>query len=217
MATLTADMKTFIENNLAWITTVDKDGNLDLGPKMSMFVLDDNHLAYHERTAGQHYRNLQDGSPLVVAVANLAEKKGYRFRGTVTLHTATTSMTLRSRSPRRRAPRSPPPSRCLRSPRSRTCPPAPPQARPSTRTDRRQVPVVGETDDRHVTRKARFGRCMPEPRLSGLSIPAFVQRCRLRPAAERRRRAGDGLMSADAVTMPPLRDEEPHAPHLARQ
>lgn len=72
MATLTADMKTFIENNLAWITTVDKDGN---------------HLAYHERTAGQHYRNLQDGSPLVVAVANLAEKKGYRFRGTVTLHT----------------------------------------------------------------------------------------------------------------------------------
>ena len=66
MATLTADMKTFIENNLAWITTVDKDGNLDLGPKMSMFVLDDNHLAYHERTAGQHYRNLQDGSPLVV-------------------------------------------------------------------------------------------------------------------------------------------------------
>ena len=59
MATLTADMKTFIENNLAWITTVDKDGNLDLGPKMSMFV----------------------------AVANLAEKKGYRFRGTVTLHT----------------------------------------------------------------------------------------------------------------------------------
>ena len=85
MATLTADMKTFIENNLAWITTVDKDGNLDLGPKMSMFVLDDNHLAYHERTAGQHYRNLQDGSPLVVAVANLAEKKGYRFRGTVTL------------------------------------------------------------------------------------------------------------------------------------
>ena len=51
MATLTADMKTFIENNLAWITTVDKDGNLDLGPKMSMFVLDDNHLAYEELTA----------------------------------------------------------------------------------------------------------------------------------------------------------------------
>ena len=68
MATLTEEMKTFIENNLAWVTTIGKDGQLDLGPKMSMFVLDDHHLAYHERTAGQVYRNLQDGSPLVIAL-----------------------------------------------------------------------------------------------------------------------------------------------------
>ncbi len=87
MATLTDEMITFINNNLAWVTTVNKDGELDLGPKMSMFVLDEHHLAYHERTAGQTYRNLQDGSPLVIAVANLAEKKGYRFRGPVTLVT----------------------------------------------------------------------------------------------------------------------------------
>lgn len=40
MATLSEDMKTFIENNLAWIATISKDGELDLGPKMSMFVLD---------------------------------------------------------------------------------------------------------------------------------------------------------------------------------
>lgn len=86
MATLTEEMKEFIANNLAWITTISKEGQLDLGPKMSMFVLDDDHLAYHERTAGQHYRNLVDGSPLVVAFANLQEKKGYRFRGNVTLH-----------------------------------------------------------------------------------------------------------------------------------
>ncbi|WP_300766767.1 pyridoxamine 5'-phosphate oxidase family protein [uncultured Bifidobacterium sp.] len=86
MPTLTPEMKEFIANNLAWITTVSKDGELNIGPKMSMFVLDDNHLAYHERTAGQHYRNLEAGSPLVVAYANLAEKKGYRFRGNVVLH-----------------------------------------------------------------------------------------------------------------------------------
>jgi uncharacterized protein len=86
MATLTPEMKEFINNNLAWIATVSKEGQLDLGPKMSMFVLDDNHLAYHERTAGQHYRNLEDGSPLVVCFANLESKKGYRFRGNVTLH-----------------------------------------------------------------------------------------------------------------------------------
>ncbi|RBP98088.1 flavin-nucleotide-binding protein [Bifidobacterium aemilianum] len=87
MAALTDDMKEFIKNNLAWITTISKDGQLDIGPKMSMFALDDNHLAYHERTAGQHYRNLMDGSQLVVGYANLDTKKGYRFRGNVTLHT----------------------------------------------------------------------------------------------------------------------------------
>lgn len=86
MATLTPEIKEFIANNLAWITTISKDGELNIGPKMSMFVLDDNHLAYHERTAGQHYRNLEDGSPLVVGYANLAQKKGYRFRGNVVLH-----------------------------------------------------------------------------------------------------------------------------------
>lgn len=87
MAMLTEDMKEFIANNLGWITTISPEGELDLGPKMSLFVLDDDHLAYHERTAGQHYKNLEAGSPLVIAFANPAEKKGYRFRGNVTLHT----------------------------------------------------------------------------------------------------------------------------------
>jgi predicted pyridoxine 5'-phosphate oxidase superfamily flavin-nucleotide-binding protein len=87
MATLTPEIKEFLANNLCWIATVSKDGQPDLGPKMSMFVLDDNHLAYHERTAGQHFKNLKDGSQLVIASVNFAEKKGYRFRGTVTLHT----------------------------------------------------------------------------------------------------------------------------------
>lgn len=53
---------------------------------MSMFIIDSNHIGYHERTAGQTYRNLLDGSDLVVAVANLEQKKGYRFRGNVVLH-----------------------------------------------------------------------------------------------------------------------------------
>ena len=63
MAVITPEIKEFIKNNLGWITTVSKDGELDLGPKMSLFVLDDTHIAYHERTAGQHYENLKNGSP----------------------------------------------------------------------------------------------------------------------------------------------------------
>ena len=86
MAVITPEIKEFIANNLGWVSTISKDGHLDLGPKMSLFVLDDTHSAYHERTAGQTYQNLKDGSPLVVAFANLAQKKGYRFRGNVTLH-----------------------------------------------------------------------------------------------------------------------------------
>ncbi len=46
MATLTEDMKQFINDNLAFVATVSADGVPDLGPKMSMFALDDNHLAY---------------------------------------------------------------------------------------------------------------------------------------------------------------------------
>ena len=86
MAVITPEIKEFIKNNLGWITTVSKDGELDLGPKMSLFVLDDTHIAYHECTAGQHYENLKNGSPLVIAFANLEKKQGYRFRGNVVLH-----------------------------------------------------------------------------------------------------------------------------------
>ena len=86
MADLTDEMKEFLNSNLAWVATISKEGQVDLGPKMSMFIIDSNHIGYHERTAGQTYRNLLDGSDLVVAVANLEQKKGYRFRGNVVLH-----------------------------------------------------------------------------------------------------------------------------------
>ena len=65
MAVITPEIKEFIKNNLGWITTVSKDGELDLGPKMSLF---------------------KNGSPLVIAFANLEKKQGYRFRGNVVLH-----------------------------------------------------------------------------------------------------------------------------------
>lgn len=64
MAKLTEEMKDFISSNLAWVATIGKDGHVDLGPKMSTFVIDDTHIGYHERTAGQMYRNLLDGSEL---------------------------------------------------------------------------------------------------------------------------------------------------------
>ena len=72
MADLTDEMKGFLNSNLAWVATISKEGQVDLGPEVSMLI--------------QTYRNLLDGSDLVVAVANLEQKKGYRFRGNVVLH-----------------------------------------------------------------------------------------------------------------------------------
>lgn len=107
MAKLTEEMKNFISSNLAWVATIGKDGHVDLGPKMSTFVIDDTHIGYHERTAGQIYRNLLDGSELVIAVANLEQKRGYRFRGNVTLHTDDAIYDERSPWPNITARRSP--------------------------------------------------------------------------------------------------------------
>ena len=79
MADLTDEMKGFLNSNLAWVATISKEGQVDLGPKMSMFIIDNNHIGYHERTAGQTYRNLLDGSDLVVAVANHRTEEGIPF------------------------------------------------------------------------------------------------------------------------------------------
>ena len=82
MSDLTDEMKGFLNSNLAWVATISKEGQVDLGSKMSMFIIDNNHIGYHERTAGQTYRNLLDGSDLVVAVANLEQVKVAEERGT---------------------------------------------------------------------------------------------------------------------------------------
>lgn len=95
MAVITPEIKEFIKNNLGWITTVSKDGELDLGPKMSLFVLDDTHIAYHERTAGQHYENLKNGSPLVIAFANPRRSRATASAATWCCTLTTTSTTSR--------------------------------------------------------------------------------------------------------------------------
>ena len=83
---LTEEMKDFVNHNLCYVATESDEGKLDLGPKMNMQVLDDSHLMYYERTAGQTYRNLEANGKICIASANLQEKKGFRFYGKVVLH-----------------------------------------------------------------------------------------------------------------------------------
>ncbi len=56
MADLTADeMKEFLNSSLPrMVATISKEGQVDLGPKMSMFIIDSNHIGYHERTRAKH-------------------------------------------------------------------------------------------------------------------------------------------------------------------
>lgn len=135
MAVITPEIKEFIKNNLGWITTVSKDGELDLGPKMSLFVLDDTHIAYHERTAGQHYENLKNGSPLVIAFANLEKKQGYRFRGNVVLHVDDDIYNEQVKVAEEKGTKKPAVIPVLEVTEIQDLPPVRPPARPSPRTD----------------------------------------------------------------------------------
>ncbi|GAF41606.1 pyridoxamine 5-phosphate oxidase-related FMN-binding protein [Agrilactobacillus composti DSM 18527 = JCM 14202] len=87
MANLTDAMKAMIGGNLAYIATVNEDGQPDVGPKMSMRVLDDNHLIYNEMTGRQTMHNIANNGKAIVAVANKAELKGFRFAGPAKLYT----------------------------------------------------------------------------------------------------------------------------------
>ena len=82
MAKLTQAMKDMILGELSYISTVDADGNPDVGPKISMRVLDDEHLIYNEMTGGQTQANINDNGKAIVAVANAKALKGFRFGGT---------------------------------------------------------------------------------------------------------------------------------------
>ncbi|WP_283680366.1 pyridoxamine 5'-phosphate oxidase family protein [Lentilactobacillus sp. Marseille-Q4993] len=88
MAKLTDDMKILLKDELSYIATVDADGNPDIGPKISMRVLDDSHLIYNEMTGGQTQANIEADAKAIVAVANAKALHGYRFGGPAKLYTS---------------------------------------------------------------------------------------------------------------------------------
>ncbi len=69
------------------VATAGQDGMPDIGPKGSVLVLDNDHLAYWERTGGQHLANVEQQTPQVaVMYMNLAERTFVRFFGKAELH-----------------------------------------------------------------------------------------------------------------------------------
>lgn len=87
MAKLNQAMKDMIAGELSYIATVDGEGNPDVGPKISMRVLDDEHLIYNEMTGGQTQANINNNGKAIVATANAKALKGFRFGGPAKLYT----------------------------------------------------------------------------------------------------------------------------------
>jgi hypothetical protein len=52
------------------LATSNKDGHVDIGPKGSIYVYDKDHLAYLERTRGEHLKNLQTNPQVAVWYSN---------------------------------------------------------------------------------------------------------------------------------------------------
>ncbi|MFD1465795.1 pyridoxamine 5'-phosphate oxidase family protein [Lapidilactobacillus mulanensis] len=88
MIQLTDEMKKMLSVQLAFIATVDEDGNPNVGPKGTLRVLDDSHLIYNEMTGRQARHNVLDNGRISVGVASHKSYKGFRFVGTAKYYDA---------------------------------------------------------------------------------------------------------------------------------
>lgn len=76
----------FFKTHLAYLSTVDANGEPQIGPKQSMKVLDDRHLQYLEKTKAHAYENLKNGSKVTVVVADVPTHTNVRIKGVAHIH-----------------------------------------------------------------------------------------------------------------------------------
>ncbi len=83
---LTPKQQEFFATHLAYLATVDKNGEPQVGPKQSMKVLDESHLTYLEKTKMHAYENMKNGSKVAVVVADKPSHTNVRIKGTAHIH-----------------------------------------------------------------------------------------------------------------------------------
>jgi len=88
MAKLVSEMKAMFEKQLAVIATASRDGTPNVGPKGSMYVFDDETLAYAEGTAEKTFRNLKENPKVAVMVVDREKADGYQVKGAAELLTS---------------------------------------------------------------------------------------------------------------------------------
>jgi predicted pyridoxine 5'-phosphate oxidase superfamily flavin-nucleotide-binding protein len=83
MAKLTAEMKSLISSQQAFVGTASPDGKPSIGLKGSTRVVDDSHIAFFEMVGGRTWENLQKNPFVAIVVADRAKMQGFRFEGKV--------------------------------------------------------------------------------------------------------------------------------------
>ena len=74
------------EGTICVLATTGEEGVPDIGLKGSMMVLDQDHLAYWERTLGQHLENLRRSPGAAVSYFNRERRQYVRFFGRADLY-----------------------------------------------------------------------------------------------------------------------------------
>src|SRR5207245_1062732 len=74
------------EQSLGFVATVCPDGTPNVSPKGTTTVWDDDHLVFAEIASPQTIENLRSNPAVEVNVVDPILRKGYRFKGTATIH-----------------------------------------------------------------------------------------------------------------------------------
>jgi uncharacterized protein len=76
------------EQSLGFVATVTPDGRPNLSPKGTTTVFDDEHLMFADVASPGTVANLATNANVEVNVVDPIIRKGYRFKGTGTVHTS---------------------------------------------------------------------------------------------------------------------------------
>lgn len=84
---LTTGMRQMIgEQRLGFVATVGPDGRPNLSPKGTMLAMDDGRLLFADVASPNTVANLAADARLEINVVDPIVRKGFRFRGTATVH-----------------------------------------------------------------------------------------------------------------------------------
>ncbi len=80
-------MRRLVESELGFVATVCPDGTPNLSPKGTTLVWDEDHLVFADLRSPGTVANLRANPSVEINVVDQLVRKGYRFKGTATVHT----------------------------------------------------------------------------------------------------------------------------------